>query len=208
MGLIRNIVKLSIIVLVGLLAMGFLGYGPFEETLDKWLHPSQESLMERAQKIRNFDPKTLDPEFELEKVGGILDDHNTLVAKHLPTGQKMFVAESKDLITKQDLMNANSEKLGALFGEVKSLGVAPDGIEVTKTGLMNVRGDEIPFVEFSGKSTGLAPVPISGMITEKDGQILASTNEQGKWSHFPDDGFFGNTGRPARSSSGLPCVCD
>jgi hypothetical protein len=90
---------------------------------------------------------------------------------------------------------------------MKSLGVSPDGVEVTKTGLMNVYGDEVPFAEFIGKSAGLTPVPIAGMLTTKDGQVMASTNGRGKWSHFPDDGFFGDKKRPGLVP-GLPCVCN
>ncbi len=210
MRFIGNILRLLIITLLGLWALSFMGYGPFDDWLDKWLHPSQESLMERAQKIRNFDPKLLDPEFEIERVGGLLDDYNTLVAKHVPTGQKMFMADGRDLLTQQDLLNGDTEKIAALFDKIKTLGVSPEGVEVTKTGVMDVFGEEVAFAEFAGKSATLGGVPVAGMVTTtKDGsQVLASTNDKGKWSHFPDDGFFGGRGRPHRPGPGLPCVCD
>ncbi|MDR1168535.1 MAG: hypothetical protein LBK53_06590 [Heliobacteriaceae bacterium] len=216
MKFLRNVIKLLIFILIILWIFSFLGYNDW---FYKLFSPSREVIMERAQKIGDF--SAMDGEFEIEKVDGFTG-FDTLVAAHKPTGQKMYIIDPADKIAlkPQDLIGPNAERaLKDLFSKVKAPGVSPDDLLVTKQGIMEAFGEEVPFVEFTGKSGLPGALPIGGFVSTaktKDGErIMASTNDNRKYSHIVTNNFFYNISKPPHhphhppnpSKPEEPCVC-
>ncbi len=195
MGCLKNILRAIILTLA---VIGFMSLGGKELILglvNNYIHPSKDTLMERAQKVGDF--SQINDEFEIEKAAGIMG-YNAVVAEHKATGQKMFVVESGDkaILTAEDIKSDDVEdKLRKALSKIKYQAVSVDELKVTKHGTMNSYGEEVPFVKFEAKVKKLPIGDVGGIISvaqTKDGEprLLISANEKNKYSQLISDEFF------------------
>lgn len=195
MGCLKNILRAIILTLA---VIGFMSLGGKELVLslvNNYIHPSKDTLMERAQKVGDF--SQINDEFEIEKAAGIMG-YNAVVAEHKATGQKMFVVESGDkaILTAEDIKSDDVEdKLRKALSKIKYQAVSVDELKVTKHGTMNSYGEEVPFVKFEAKVKKLPIGDVGGIISvaqTKDGEprLLISANEKNKYSQLISDEFF------------------
>ncbi len=195
MGCLKNILRAIILTLA---VIGFMSLGGKELVLslvNNYIHPSKDTLMERAQKVGDF--SQINDEFEIEKAAGIMG-YNAVVAEHKASGQKMFVVESgnKAILTEDDIKSADVEdKLKKAMSKVKYQAISVDELKVTKHGTMNSYGKDVPFVKFEAKVKKLPIGDVGGIISvaqTKDGEprLLISANEKNKYSQLISDEFF------------------
>lgn len=120
MGCLKNVLRAIIITLavVGFLAIG--GKDLISGLVNNYLHPSKDTVMERAQKVGDF--SKINDEFEIEKAAGIMG-YNAVVAEHKASGQKMLVVDSgnKKILTAEDIKSDNvEEKLHHALNKIPS----------------------------------------------------------------------------------------
>lgn len=195
MGCLKNVIRAIIITLavVGFLAIG--GKDLISGLVNNYLHPSKDTVMERAQKVGDF--SKINDEFEIEKAAGIMG-YNAVVAEHKASGQKMLVVDSgnKKILTAEDIKSDNvEEKLHRALNKIKYQAITVDDLKVTKHGTMSSYGSEIPYVRFEARVKKLPICDIGGIISvakTKDGEerILISANEKDKYSQLISNEFF------------------
>ena len=195
MGCLKNFIRAIVLTLaiVGFLALG--GKELIGGLINNWLNPSQDVMMERAQKVGDF--RNINDEFEIEKAAGIMG-YNAVVAEHKASGQKMFVVDSKDktILTKDDITSPNAEeKLQNALKKFKYQAISVDDIKVTKRGTLSSYGKEAPYVRFEAKVKKLPINDIGGIVsvvtTDKGEQrLLISASEKNKYSQLISDEFF------------------
>jgi len=197
MGCLRNIIRAIILTLA---IIGFLSIGGKELVtgwLKTWLNPSQETMIERAQKVGDF--SKINEEFEIEKAAGIMG-YNAVVAEHKASGQKMLVVDSgtKSLISAEDLKSENiEEKLQNAIKKIKYNAISVENLSVTKQGYINSYGKNAPYVKFEAKIKKFPVGEVSGILSVvKDSQgqekLLISVSEKDKYSHLISEEFFKN----------------
>ena len=197
MGCLRNIIRAIILTLA---IIGFLSIGGKELVtgwLKTWLNPSQETMIERAQKVGDF--SKINEEFEIEKAAGIMG-YNAVVAEHKASGQKMLVVDSgtKSLISAEDLKSENiEEKLQNAIKKIKYNAISVENLSVTKQGYINSFGKNAPYVKFEAKIKKFPVGEVSGILSVvKDSQgqekLLISVSEKDKYSHLISEEFFKN----------------
>lgn len=197
MGCLRNIIRAIILTLA---IIGFLSIGGKELVtgwLKTWLNPSQETMIERAQKVGDF--SKINEEFEIEKAAGIMG-YNAVVAEHKASGQKMLVVDSgtKSLISAEDLKSENiEEKLQNAIKKIKYNAISVENLYVTKQGYINSYGKNAPYVKFEAKIKKFPVGEVSGILSVvKDSQgqekLLISVSEKDKYSHLISEEFFKN----------------
>jgi len=195
MGCLKNLIRAIFITLA---VVGFMSLGGKELVsgwFSQWLHPSQETIQERAKKVGDF--SKINEEFELEKAAGMLG-YNAVVAEHKASGQKLIVVDSskKEILTQEDLKSDNiEEKLKGALQKVKYQAVSVEDLTVTKRGNIYSYGAENPYVRFNAKISRLPIGDVSGIISvakAEDGsnRILVSVNEKSKYSQLISDEFF------------------
>ena len=195
MGCLKNILRAIILTLA---VVGFMSLGGKELVsglINNYLHPSKDTLLERAQKVGDF--SKINEEFEIEQAAGIMG-YNAVVAEHKASGQKMFVVDSgeKELLTADDIKSDNiEEKLKKTLSKVKYQSISIDDLKVTKHGTMNSYGHQVPYVKFEARVKKLPIGDVGGIVsvaTTKDGQkrILISANEKNKYSQLISDEFY------------------
>ena len=195
MGCLKNVIRAIIITLavVGFLAIG--GKDLISGLVNNYLHPSKDTVMERAQKVGDF--SKINDEFEIEKAAGIMG-YNAVVAEHKASGQKMLVVDSgnKKILTAEDIKSDNvEEKLHRALNKIKYQAITVDDLKVTKHGTMSSYGSEITYVRFEARLKKLPIGYIVGIISvakTKDGEerILISANEKDKYSQLISNEFF------------------
>ncbi len=195
MGCLKKIIKSA---LLALAIVGFLSIGGKEwivNIFDKYVHPSNETIMQKAQKVGDF--SKINEEFALEKATGMLG-YNGVVAEHKATGQKMVVvdANNKPILTRDDIISGNIEpKLKSSLGKLKYQAIGLEDFTITKHGEMDSFGKTVPYVKFKAKISRFPVGEIGGVIAvaqNKDGEdrILVSANENSKYSQLLAEEFF------------------
>ncbi len=195
MGCLKKIIKSA---LLALAIVGFLSIGGKEwivNIFDKYIHPSNETIMQKAQKVGDF--SKINEEFALEKATGMLG-YNGVVAEHKATGQKMVVvdANNKPILTRDDIISGNIEpKLKSSLGKLKYQAIGLEDFTITKHGEMDSFGKTVPYVKFKAKISRFPVGEIGGVIAvaqNKDGEdrILVSANENSKYSQLLAEEFF------------------
>ena len=168
MSCLKNITRsiFLTVVVVGFIAFG--GQNWIKESINNFLHPTHDVIMERAQKVGDF--SKIDKEFEIEKAAGLMG-YNAVIAEHKASGQKMVVVDTskKAIISQADY--------------------------ITEKGTMTSYGQEIPYVKFRAKLKKLPIGEISGIISvvedEKgNDKILVSANQGEKYSQLISNEFF------------------
>lgn len=195
MGCLKNIVRAIVLTLA---VVGFMSLGGNELVsgwFNKWIHPTKETILERAQKVGDF--SGINEEFEIEKAAGMLG-YNAVVAEHKASGQKLIVVDSskKIILTEEDIKSDNiEEKLKSALQKIKYQAVSIEELKVTKRGTLYSYGKEKPYVKFNAKISRLPIGDVSGIIsvtTAQDGtnRILVAVNEKSKYSQLISDEFF------------------
>lgn len=195
MGCLRNILRAIVLTLafVGFLTLG--GKEILTGIFNNYFNPSQDTILERAQKVGDF--SQINDEFEIEKAAGIMG-YNAVVAEHKASGQKMFVVDSGDkvILTAEDIKSGDiEEKLQKAINKVKYQAVSVEKLEVTKHGTMNSYGKEVPYVKFEARVKKLPIGDIGGIVSvasTKNGEsrLLISANEKNKYSQLISEEFF------------------
>ena len=195
MGCLKNIIRAIIITLAVVGFFFICGKDLISGLVNNYLHPSKDTVMERAQKVGDF--SKINDEFEIEKAAGIMG-YNAVVAEHKASGQKMLVVDSgnKKILTAEDIKSDNvEEKLHRALNKIKYQAITVDDLKVTKHGTMSSYGSEIPYVRFEARVKKLPIGDIGGIISvakTKDGEerILISANEKDKYSQLISNEFF------------------
>ena len=195
MGCLKNVTRSIFLTVV---AVGFIAFGGqkwIKDSINNFLHPSHDVVLERAQKVGDF--SKIDKEFEIEKAAGIMG-YNAVVAEHKASGQKMVVVDTakKKILTPQDIKaNDVEDRLKKAISKVKYQSAALEEFHVTEKGTMKSYGQEIPYVKFRAKVKKLPIGDISGIISvvedEKgNDKILVSVNQGEKYSQLISNEFF------------------
>lgn len=195
MGCLKNITRSIFLTVV---AVGFIAFGGqswIKDSINNFLHPTKDVMLEKAQKVGDF--SKIDKEFEIEKAAGLMG-YNAVVAEHKASGQKMVVVDTakKKILTPQDIKADDVEnRLKKAISKVKYQSAAIEEFRVTEKGTMTSYGQEIPYVKFSAKIKKLPIGEISGIISvvedEKgNDKILVSINQGEKYSQLISNEFF------------------
>jgi len=185
-------------IIIALAIIGFLSIGGKElisSLIDKYIHKSPQTMLERAQKVGDF--SQINEEFEIEKANGMLG-YNGVLAEHKATGQKMIVVDDskKPILTQSDIETGNiEEKIKNSLGKMKYQSIGIEEFEVTKHGTMDSYGKTVPYARFNAKITRFPVGSMSGIVAvvetnNGEDRILISVNEKEKYSQLLADEFF------------------
>ena len=195
MGCLKNVTRSIFLTVVAVGFIAFSGQNWIKDSINNFLHPSKDVVLEKAQKVGDF--SKIDKEFEIEKAAGIMG-YNAVVAEHKASGQKMVVVDTakKKVLTPQDIKaNDVEDRLKKAISKVKYQSAALEEFHVTEKGTMKSYGQEIPYVKFRAKVKKLPIGEISGIISvvedEKgNDKILVSVNQGEKYSQLISNEFF------------------
>ena len=175
-----------------ILIVGFWAFGGqtwIKEKINNIMHPTHDSILQRAQKVGDF--STINKEFEIEKAAGLLG-HNAVLAEHKASGQKMLVVDSakKPIISQDDIKAPDAEeRIKNAINKFKYQNAAIEDFHITERGVMKSYGKEIPYVKFSARVKKLPIGEISGIISvvkddKGNDKILVSANRGDKYSQL------------------------
>ena len=195
MGCIKKFFRAIIIALA---IIGFLSIGGKEcvgMLIDKYVHKSPQTMIERARKVGDF--SEINEEFEIEKANGMLG-YNGVLAEHKASGQKMIVVDDskKPIFTQADIESGDIEtKLKESLGRVKYQSIGLEDFEITKHGTMYSYGKTVPYARFNARISRFPVGAMSGVVavvnTDSDeDRILISVNEKAKYSQLLAEEFF------------------
>lgn len=195
MSCLKNITRsiFLTVVVVGFIAFG--GQNWIKESINNFLHPTHDVIMERAQKVGDF--SKIDKEFEIEKAAGLMG-YNAVIAEHKASGQKMVVVDTskKAIISQADIKAPDAEeRIKKAISKFKYQTAALEEFHITEKGTMTSYGKQIPYVKFRAKLKKLPIGEISGIISvvedEKgNDKILVSANQGEKYSQLISNEFF------------------
>ena len=195
MSCLKNITRsiFLTVVVVGFIAFG--GQNWIKESINNFLHPTHDVIMERAQKVGDF--SKIDKEFEIEKAAGLMG-YNAVIAEHKASGQKMVVVDTskKAIISQADIKAPDAEeRIKKAISKFKYQTAALEEFHITEKGTMTSYGQRIPYVKFRAKLKKLPIGEISGIISvvedEKgNDKILVSANQGEKYSQLISNEFF------------------
>lgn len=195
MGCLKNFTRSIFLTVV---AVGFIAFGGqnwIKDSINNFLHPTKDVILERAQKVGDF--SKIDKEFEIEKAAGLMG-YNAVVAEHKASGQKMVVVDTskKTIISQADIKAPDAEaRIKNAISKFKYQSAALEEFHITEKGTMTSYGQEIPYVKFRAKLKKLPIGEISGIISvvedEKgNDKILVSANQGEKYSQLISNEFF------------------
>ena len=198
MKLIKNLFTLIILTLavIGFMSIGGVdlvkkGFSHFG-----WFNKSQETLMDKANKIANFSDINKE-EFEISKTANIMG-YKAVVAEHNASGQKFIVIDSgkEPLLTKQDFETDNVDnKIQNLNKKLKKQFVHFDNVKVLKKSTMQTMGQTVPYVKLEAEPQNMYGVKkvtgIVGAVGEGEhSKTLVAFNTGNKYSQIITDQFF------------------
>ncbi len=195
MGCLKNITRSIFLTVV---AVGFIAFGGqnwIKDSINNLLHPTHDTILERAQKVGDF--SKIDKEFEIEKAAGLMG-YNAVVAEHKASGQKMVVVDTakKKVLTTEDIKADDAEeRIKKAISKIKYQSAALEDFHVTEKGTMTSYGQQIPYVKFTARIKKLPIGEISGIISvvqDENGndKILVSANQGEKYSQLISNEFF------------------
>ena len=194
MGCLKNITRsiFLTLIIVGFIAFG--GQSWIKNSINNFLHPTPESVLEKAKKVGDF--SKIDKEFEIEKTAGLLG-YNAVIAEHKASGQKMVVIDSakKTLLSKEDISATDAEeRIKKIISKFKYQSALED-FHITEKGTMTSYGQQIPYVKFKARLKKLPVGEISGIISvvkDENGneKVLISANQGEKYSQLISNEFF------------------
>ncbi len=195
MSCLKNVTRAIFltVVIVGFMAFG--GQDWLKMQFKNYINPSQDIILERAQKVGDF--SKINKEFEIEKAAGIMG-YNAVLAEHKASGQKMLVVDTskKTILTQEDIKSPNAEeKIKSAISKFKYQSATIESFTVTDRGTMKSYGKNTPYIKFTAKIKKLPIGDISGIISvvkdEKgNDKILISANEKDRYSQLIANEFF------------------
>ena len=205
MKLIKNIITLIILTLA---VIGFMSIGGMD-MLKKpfsnfgWFNKSQETLMDKANKIANFSNINQE-EYEISKTANVMG-YKAVVAEHNASGQKFIVIDSgkEPLLTKQDFESGNVDnKIQELNKKLKKQFVRFENIKIVKKSTMQAMGQTVPYVKLEAEPQNMYGVKkITGIVGAagegENAETLIAFNTDNKYSQIITDQFFKDV-KPAR----------
>ena len=195
MGCIKKFFRAIIIALA---IIGFLSIGGKEWVgmlIDKYVHKSPQTMIERARKVGDF--SEINEEFEIEKANGMLG-YNGVLAEHKASGQKMIVVDDskKPIFTQADIESGDIEtKLKESLGRVKYQSIGLEDFEITKHGTMYSYGKTVPYARFNARISRFPVGAMSGVVAvvntdSGEDRILIAVKEKAKYSQLLAEEFF------------------
>ncbi len=193
-GCFGLIIKIAIVILayIGFQTIGGVDF--VKEQFDKWNHPSQDVLQEKAKKIADL--SNINDEYIIDKTASVMDYHFVL-AEHKATGQKIMLVDPKkeDILTKEDFKTGEvDEKIKGLNDKFQYQLIRLENLKITKKGQIHTLDQTVPYVKFEADTVNLPIGHISGIIgvAQKDDKniILASMNKSDKYSQIITESFF------------------
>lgn len=195
MGCLKNVTR-SIFLTV--IAVGFIAFGGqnwIKESINNFLHPTHDVILERAKKVGDF--SKIDKEFEIEKAAGLMG-YNAVIAEHKASGQKMVVVDTakKNILKPEDIQASDAEaRIKNAISKIKYQSAAIEDFHITEKGTMTSYGQQIPYVKFTARIKKLPIGEISGIISvveDENGndKILVSANQGERYSQLISNEFF------------------
>ena len=205
MKLIKNIITLIILTLAVIGFMSIGGMDMLKKTFSNfgWFNKSQETLMDKANKIANFSNINQE-EYEISKTANVMG-YKAVVAEHNASGQKFIVIDSgkEPLLTKQDFESGNVDnKIQELNKKLKKQFVRFENIKIVKKSTMQAMGQTVPYVKLEAEPQNMYGVKkitgIVGAVGEgENAETLIAFNTDNKYSQIITDQFFKDV-KPAR----------
>ena len=197
-SLISNIFKLTILTLaiIGFMSIGGMDYLKTVFSNTNLFNKSQETLMEKANKIANFSNINKE-EYEISKTANIMG-YKAVVAEHNASGQKFVILDSgkEPLLTKQDFENGNVDiKIEQLNKKLKKQFIHLNNVKVLKKSNMFVMGQNVPYVKIEAEPKNMPAIKkITGIVAVADNNkkenVLLAFNTDGKYSQIITEQFF------------------
>ena len=195
---IGNLIKIVILVLaiIGFMAIGGMDFLKNTFSNFHWFNGSQETLMEKANKIADFSNINLE-EYEISKTANVMG-YKAVVAEHNASGQKFIVMDSnkEPLLTKQDFETGKvDEKIEKLHKKLEKQFVHLDNVEIKKRSSMQGMNQTVPYVKIEAEPTNMPTVKkVTGIVgaAEKDGKsyVILAFNTDNKYSQIITEQFF------------------
>ena len=198
MKLIKNIITLIILTLAVIGFMSIGGVDMLKKTFSNfgWFNKSQETLIEKANKIANFSNINQE-EYEISKTANIMG-YKAVVAEHNASGQKFIVIDSgkEPLLTKHDFESGNIDnKIQTLNKKLQKQFVRFENVKIVKKDKMQTMGQTIPYVKLEAEPQNMYGVKkitgIVGAVGEgENAKTLVAFNTGNKYSQIISDQFF------------------
>ena len=198
MKLIKNIITLIILTLAVIGFMSIGGMDMLKKTFSNfgWFNKSQETLMDKANKIANFSNINKE-EYEISKTANIMG-YKAVVAEHNASGQKFILIDSsKDpLLTKQDFESGNVDtKIQTLNKKLKKQFIHIENIKILKKSTMRAMGQTVPYVKLEAEPQNMYGIKkitgIMGAVGEGEkAETIIAFNTDNKYSQIITDQFF------------------
>ena len=198
MKLLKNIITLVVLTLavIGFMSIGGMDFVKKVFSNVSWFNKSQETVMEKANKIANFSNINQE-EYEISKTANIMG-YKAVVAEHNASKQKFIVIDSdkEPLLTKQDFDSGNIDnKIQTLNKKLKKQFVHFDNIKIIKKSTMQTMGQTVPYVKLEAEPRNMYGVKkvtgIVGVVGEgENAKTLVAFNTDNKYSQIITDQFF------------------
>lgn len=198
MKLIKNVITLIILTLAVIGFMSIGGMDMLKKTFSNlgWFNKSQETLIEKANKIANFSNINQE-EYEISKTANIMG-YKAVLAEHNASGQKFIVIDSgkEPLLTKNDFETGNIDtKIQTLNKKLQKQFVHVENIKIVKKSTMQAMGQTTPYVKIEAEPQNMYGVKkitgIVGAIGEGEkAKTFIAFNTGNKYSQIITDQFF------------------
>ncbi len=198
MKLLKNIITLVVLTLavIGFMSIGGMDFVKKVFSNVSWFNKSQETVMEKANKIANFSNINQE-EYEISKTANIMG-YKAVVAEHNASKQKFIVIDSdkEPHLTKQDFDSGNIDnKIQTLNKKLKKQFVHFDNIKIIKKSTMQTMGQTVPYVKLEAEPRNMYGVKkvtgIVGVVGEgENAKTLIAFNTDNKYSQIITDQFF------------------
>ena len=171
-SLISNIFKLTILTLaiIGFMSIGGIDYLKTVFSHSGWFNKSQETLLEKANKIADFSNINKE-EYEISKTANIMG-YKAVVAEHNVSGQKFIVLDSdkETLLTKKDFENDNiDKKIEQINKKLKKQFIHLNNIKILRKSSMYVMNQKVPYGCLSKDAKGRNEIYPVNLLSRQNG---------------------------------------
>ena len=195
---ISNIVKIVILTLAVIGFMSIGGWDFLKDKLSNWqiFHKSQETLMEKANKIADFSNINQD-EYEISKTANFMG-YKAVIAEHNASGQKFVVLDSgkEPILTKSDLENGQIDnKIETLHKKLEKQFIHLNNVQIVKKSSMPVMNQSVPYAKIEAIPSNMPGVKkVTGIVAVADlnnePHVLLAFNTDNKYSQIITEQFF------------------
>ena len=196
-SLIGTIIKLVVLVLavIGFMSIGGMDFLKNTFSNFNWFRPSNETLMEKANKIADFSNINQE-EYEISKAANVMG-YKAVVAEHNASGQKFVVMDSnkEPLLTKEDFSTGKvDEKIQKLHKKLEKQFIHLENMQIKKRSSMTALNQTVPYVKIEAEPKNMPTVKkVTGIVgaAEKDGKpyVILAFNTDNKYSQIITEQF-------------------